>query len=59
MINSRNLQMLYCELNINFQNVWPPWTNLKSPTEDFLATVLPKLCQQVELKNSEIGKTKN
>jgi len=32
---------------------------MKHPTENFLATVLPKLCPQVELKNSEIRKNKN
>jgi len=28
-------------------------------TEDFLASVLAKLCLQMELKNGEIKKTKN
>jgi len=27
-----------------------------SPIEDFLTTILPKLCPQAELKNSEIRK---
>jgi len=31
---------------------------MKPPNEDFLATVLPKLCLQVELKDSEIQKKK-
>jgi len=31
---------------------------MKSPIEKFLATVLPKLCAQVELKNIEIRKNK-
>jgi len=29
---------------------------MKTPIENFLATFLPKLCQQVELKSSEIRK---
>jgi len=31
---------------------------MKPPNEDFLETVLPKMCRQVELKNSEIRKNK-
>jgi len=31
---------------------------MKPPLEDFLATVLPKFCLQVELKSSEIRKSK-
>jgi len=30
----------------------------EAPMKDFLATVPPKLCLQVELKNSETGKNK-
>jgi len=29
---------------------------MKPPIEDFLATVLPKLCLQVELKNIDVRK---
>jgi len=46
--------MLCCELNINFQNV--PLHKHAPSMEGFLAMVLPKLCLQVELKNSEIRK---
>jgi len=28
---SHNLHMLCCELNVNFQNPYPPWTNTKPP----------------------------
>jgi len=31
----------------------------ETPTEDFLATVLPKLCPQVVLNNNEIRKNEN
>jgi len=31
----------------------------ETPTEDFLSTVLPKLCPQVVLNNNEIGKNEN
>ena len=37
---------------------WEPYTNMDPQIEDFLATVLPKLCQQMELKYSEIRKNK-
>jgi len=32
---------------------------MKPPNEDFLATVLPKMCRLVELKNSEIRKNRD
>jgi len=51
--------MLCRELNVNCQNAQPPCTNTKSPIEDFLGVVLPKLCPQVELKNNEIRKNQN
>jgi len=44
LINLHNVQMLFmCELNVNFQNVKPPCTSMKTPMEDFLATVLSRL----------------
>jgi len=48
------LQILCCKLNINFVNVYRPCTHMKASAEDFLATVLLKLCPQVEQQyNSE------
>jgi len=49
-------QPLFLQSRAHFQNIYSPGTNINPPVENFLVTVLPKLCQQVELKTSEISK---
>jgi len=46
-------------MNFWFENAPPFLTkHILDGTEDFLASVLSKLCPQMELKNGEIKKTK-
>ena len=47
------------KVNLYLNAFWLVQPNIQDGTEDFLATILSKLCLQMELKKSEIKKTKN